>query len=182
VIVVWVLGCVTGDGHDLSPEPVVEDTGSPAVVCPPPEPYGRAIGDHAEDVEATTCAGDPRSLHGFCGSPTLITSWYGWCPSCRDNAALARELADENATTLHVAVVLEEDPLGHPVDADLCDEYIDAYPSAAAAWMDPDLQLDAYGTTDLVLVLAADGSLTFVRQTATEDAIRAAVEAVLAGG
>jgi hypothetical protein len=133
-------------------------------------------------VATTTCAGEARSLHGFCGHPTLITSWYGWCASCQDNAALARELADAHDGALHVAVVLEQDPLGDPADGDLCDAYVDAYPSTAAAWLDPERQLEAYGTTDLVLVLAADGTLTFARQTATEDAIREAVDAVLADG
>ena len=126
----------------------------------------------------TDCIGTTASLHGLCGRPALVINWYGWCPSCEDNAELGRALADEHAD-LAVAVVLDEDPLSAPADAALCAQYVSTYPSAAQVWLDPDGELEIYGETDLVLVLDPSGVITFARQTATQDAIVAAVEAVL---
>ena len=108
----------------------------------------------------------------------MIAAWYGWCPSCSTNAALARDLADAHPE-LRVVVSLNEDPLGDPVDGALCDEWVATYPSAADAWIDPADGLEVYGTTDLIVVLDAEGTVQFRRQTATEDAIREAVAAVL---
>ncbi len=142
-------------------------------VCPP-EGEGAVL-----DLGFTNCAGDPTSLHDLCGSPALITAWYGWCPTCNDNAALARTLADEHPD-LTVAVALTEDPLSAPVDADLCVQYEQTYPSSVATWMDPEAALAAYGTTDYVLVLDANGRVAFSRETSTEATIRAAVDAVVA--
>jgi hypothetical protein len=168
VILALALACGT-------PDDVVID----AAECPPADPTGLAVGDIAQDVAFTDCAGAPVSLHGLCGQPALIANWYGWCPSCEDNAALARDLAAAHAE-LAVAIVLDEDPLNHPVDADLCQLYSDTYPSDAQIWMDPAGELEVYGDTDLILVLDRDGRLVFNRRTATEDAITAAVEGVLA--
>jgi hypothetical protein len=153
----------------------------PAVACPPAGPTGLAVGDTVEDVALEDCSGSAVSPHDLCGAPALVASWYGWCPSCSDNADLARSLAADHPD-LQVRVALVEDPLGAPADPDLCDAYVATWPSAAGVWIDPDRALEVYGTTDLVLVLAADGTITFLRETATEDAIVAAVEDVLAGG
>lgn len=150
----------------------VDSTVVDAPACPP-EGEGAVL-----DVGFTTCAGDPVSLHALCGAPALITTWYGWCPTCNDNAALARTLADEHPG-LRVAVALTEDPLTAPVDADLCGQYEATYPSRVATWMDPDAALAVYGTTDYVLVLDRDGRIAFSRETTTEATIRAAVEDVL---
>lgn len=152
-------------------EPVDSDAVD-APVCPPE-------GDEVVlDLAFTDCAGAPTSLHDLCGSPALITTWYGWCPTCNDNATLARALADEHPE-LAVAVTLTEDPLHAPVDADLCLQYEATYPSRVLAWLDADAALAVYGTTDYVLVLDRDGRVAFSRATTTEVTIRAAVDAVL---
>ena len=137
------------------------------------------MGDHATDVASTDCSGIETSIHGLCGAPALIVNWYGWCASCEDNAELARAIAAESAA-LNVVIVLDEDPLAHAVDAGFCGDYADANPTTAQYWMDPGKALEAYGKTDLVLVLEADGALAFNRETSTASAIRAAVDAVLA--
>jgi hypothetical protein len=152
--------------------------GTPDASCPPEGPFGRAPGDAAEDIALTDCAGDAVTLRGLCGTPAVIGSWYGWCPSCESHAALIRRLADAHPE-LAAAVVLNEDPLGAPMDGDFCSMYAETYPSAAAVWMDPDDRLEAYGTTDFVLVLSADGVIEFARETASEDTIEAAVLAAL---
>lgn len=176
MILVALVGCAR-EPESTAPISHPEDT-APDVTCPPLEPTGLAVGERALDVVMADCMGAPASLHDLCGRPALIANWYGWCPSCEENAALVRRLADEHPD-LSVAVVLDEDPLADPVDAGLCAAYRDAYPSASAVWMDPRKALEAYGSTDLVLVLDRDGTLRFVRQTATEDAIVAAVEDVI---
>lgn len=163
------LACAAAPPDSAPPSPVQ---------CPPPSPTGRAVGDPADDVVLADCAGAPASLHGLCGRPALVVAWYGWCPSCDANAALARSLAEEHET-LAVAVALVEDPLSQPVDAPFCGLYADAYPSPAAVWMDPEHRIEAYGGTDLVLVLDRDGTLRFVRQTSSEALIREAVDAVV---
>lgn len=149
-----------------------------SVECPPPEPTGLAVGEPAQDVGFTDCAGTATSLHGLCGSPALVVSWYGWCPSCEDNAELARSLADAHAN-LAVVVVLSENPLAEPVDSGFCAAYVEANPSAAHAWVDATAAFTAYGSTDLVLVLDREGTIQFSRQTSTDELIVAAVEGVL---
>lgn len=148
--------------------------------CPPSGPVGRSPGEVAEDVALTDCDGASVSLRGLCGAPAVVGSWYGWCPSCESHAALIRRLADEHPG-LAAAVVLNEDPLGAPMDGEFCAMYADTYPSAAAVWMDPDDRLESWGTTDFVLVLSADGVVEFARETASEDTIEAAVLAALDG-
>ncbi len=167
------LGCVADDSAA-----VVTETAAEFVECPPPEPTGLAVGERALDVAFTDCAGAATSLHGLCGRPALVLNWYGWCPSCEANAELARRLADAHAG-LAVAVVLTENPLSEPADPAFCADYVEANPSAAYTWTDPLRGLEAYGDTDLVLVLARDGTITFQRQTSSEELIVAAVEEVL---
>jgi len=159
---------------------IVADSALIDVTCPPAEPTGSAEGERAADVFVQTCDGAVASLHGLCGAPALVVNWYGWCPSCEDNAALARQLAQAHPA-LRVAITLTEDPLAEPVDADFCASYQDYYPSPAVVWMDPDRALEAYGSTDLVLVLDADGTLELARQTSNEEVITAAVAAALGG-
>jgi len=120
---------------------------------------------------------DSVFFHDLCGKPALIANWYGWCASCEDNAALARQLAEEFPDTSFI-LVLDENPLSEPVDADFCMAYQNAYPSPAQIWMDPEKKLEVYGSTDLILVLDQEGKIVFKRQTATESAIREAVLSV----
>jgi hypothetical protein len=167
-----ILGLLVGCGVPPA-DSAIED-----VTCPPAGPYGREVGDPAEDVAMADCDGAPVSIHGLCGRPALVVNWYGWCPTCEDNAGLARQLADAHPD-LAVAIVLDEDPLAAPVDPEFCAAYADAKPSAAALWADPEGAFEVYGTTDLVLVLDRAGTVSFVRNTATEAAITAAVDAVL---
>lgn len=148
------------------------------VSCPPPEPGGSAPGEYATDVVASDCRGEAVSLHGLCGRPALVVNYYGWCPSCGDNAALARQLADAYPE-LAAAVVLTEDPLGALADEAFCASYEETWPSAAAVWMDPARGLETYGSTDLVLVLDREGVLRFNRQTSNQGLIVAAVEEVV---
>lgn len=42
------------------------DTGMMAALCPPPGPFGLAIGDRVPDVELTDCDGNTRTLHDLC--------------------------------------------------------------------------------------------------------------------
>lgn len=154
------------------------DTAIRNVACPPPPPHGQTLGAHAIDVTVTDCAGTPTSIHGLCGKPALIINWYGWCASCEDNAELARALAAEHSD-LSVVIALDEDPLAHAVDSAFCAAYTDAHPTSAATWLDANKALETYGTTDLVLVLAADGTLLFNRETSTVSTITAAVNAAL---
>lgn len=143
----------------------------PAVPCPAPGPYGVAEGDYAEDVALRTCEGETAALHDLCGAPALVVNWYGWCPSCEGNADLARELSAD----LQAVVVLVEDPLAEPASAEVCEQYVEARPSDAAVWLDPDASMGIYGSTDLVLVLTAEGAISFVHETSNEEAIRRAV-------
>jgi hypothetical protein len=148
------------------------DVVADAPVCPP---EGE---DAVLDFAFTDCAGAAVSLHDLCGAPALITAWYGWCPTCNDNATLGRALAEEHPG-LTVAVALTEDPLADPVDAELCVQYEQTYPSRVLTWIDADAVLAAYGTMDLVLVLDDGGEVAFSRETSTESTIRTAVDAVL---
>lgn len=173
ILALW-LGCVPERAETAA------DSAIPDISCPPAEPTGTAEGGHAADVVVQTCDGARASLHGLCGQAALVVNWYGWCPSCEDNAALARQLAEAHPE-LSVAVTLTEDPLGAPMDAAFCNSYQEYYPSPASVWMDPDRALEAYGSTDLVLVLGADGTLALARQTSNEALITAAVEAALGG-
>lgn len=168
---ILLLACAPTAPKDSAP-----DSAPPAVSCPPAEPWGLDAGERALDVEFTDCAGEVASLHGLCGGPALIVNWYGWCPSCEENAELARSLADE-LPGLAVAVVLEDDPLAESPEPEYCAAYEESRPSAARVWLDPTGALERYGETDLVLVLEADGTIGFVDQTSDEATIRAAVEA-----
>ncbi len=170
MILLVLLGCAGPGG---------ETAGTPAPVnCPPAGETGLSEGDVAQDVTMTRCDGAARSIHGLCGQPALLVNYYGWCASCATNASLGRDLADQYPD-LAVAIVLNEDPLSEPVDAEFCDAYVDAYPSGAEVWMDPGGALEVYGTTDLIVVLDAEGTLRFVRETSNEDVIVEAVGGVI---
>jgi hypothetical protein len=56
---------------------------------------------------------------------------------------------------------------------------VQSYFAAPRVVRDPDALIEAYGTTDLVMVTAPDGHLLFKRQDATLDAISAAVTEAL---
>ncbi len=143
------------------------------------EPTGLAVGTVVEDLAFQDCDGSEVGFRDLCGRPTLVMNWYGWCPPCESHAALARELAAEYPE-LQSVIVLNEDPLNAPADPELCELYVDTYPSDAKVWIDPEDHLEIYGTTDLVLVIDRDGTLLFYRDSATDDAIREAVAGAVA--
>jgi hypothetical protein len=147
----------------------------PASVC---VEAGEEVGEGIAELGLFSCGEEPVAFQNFCGSPLLVVSWYGWCPSCQQNTEVARALKEEHPE-LAVVVALEEDPLGVAVEPSLCEQYQQTYPSQAEVWMDPAKMLELYGSTDLVLVADQTGTLVFQRQTSTESAIRAAVEEVL---
>ena len=160
-------------GPAATPDPA---PAKPATVCPPPGPYGYERGATIADLRFDDCDGNPVSLHDLCGADAgLVVNFYGWCPSCYDFVRLAGEL-DKSRSGLATFVVITEDPAQAPASADYCDSIRTRYGLSGTVAIDPAKALEAYGTTDLVMVTGRSGKIAFLRNNATEAAVTAAVD------
>jgi len=145
-----------------------------AYTCPPEGEPGYDIGDAVVDLAFSTCEGGQTTLHGECGSPTLILNVYGWCAPCIEHLNDAGELMAEYPE-LAVIAVINENPLSEPADADYCLQLRD-FTDIGGTWLlDAEAQLEPYGGPGLALVLGGDGEVLFSRDDASWTAIREAV-------
>ena len=164
---------------DSSPDMSTHDA---ELVCPPPGPYGYEVGTTATNLTFLDCDGNPVQLHDLCGAQLgMVISFYGWCTSCYDWARLANELQEQHRPDgLMAMIVITEDPLSKPATAEYCSQLRDHMELTTLVLYDEQAALEAYGTTDLVLLLDPYGKIIFNRRDATENAVRRAVEAALA--
>ncbi|HEY3352196.1 MAG TPA: redoxin family protein [Polyangia bacterium] len=152
-----------------------------AANCPPAPPYGTAVGAVAGDLAFAGCDGAPVRLHDLCGRVALVVSYYGWCASCSYYARLGDTLArDYGARGLAALVVIVEDATHQPATAATCAEVRTALGLGVPTALDPAHGLEAYGDTDLVMVLDRGGQIVFQRQGPDPAAVTTAIEAALA--
>ncbi|TNF35692.1 MAG: redoxin domain-containing protein [Deltaproteobacteria bacterium] len=58
--------------------------------CPPSGPFGTGVGDVLADLTLYDCDGSPHRIADLCGRPaSILTTFAGWCPVCRGDAAHA---------------------------------------------------------------------------------------------
>jgi len=160
---------------------IARDGSCEEVRCPPGGPYGYEIDDTLLNVTFRDCDDNPVDLHSLCGARVgMVVNVYTWCAGCFDNAVLASSLYETHAAAgLSTIVVVSEDAYEEPATAELCREVKDHYQLSGTVAYDDSGAMEAYGTTDLVLLTDPAASIYFKRRGATEETIVQAVEAGL---
>jgi thiol-disulfide isomerase/thioredoxin len=158
----------------------------------PPQP--------APAVSFTTAAGEPASLAGFKGKPTVVNLWATWCAPCLREMPSLDKLQTEFAGRLTVAAIAEDHGGANVVDPFLARQklralniYLDPHDALAAAFdvnfLPTSIVLDAKGQVVGRIVGPADwtspGMLAVLRplleKAAAAPLIRAARRALAAG-
>ena len=158
------------------------DAGVGPAPCAPDDTPGYEEGDVLLDLHLPGCDGRPVALHDLCGAPaSLLVHFFGWCPPCYDLLEMVNRLAlDHGQSGLRRVVVVAETPAGHRADAAYCQALQARYQVDATMVYDPEGRFEAYGTTDLVLVVDGEGRIRFKRQGPSAQEVERAVQEELA--